>query len=98
LQLSEGKWSFGVGFGVKQREGVVVAYSGQYELTGARPDAVHRRGSLVVKNRKGKVLFAMANGTEKHYCGLFKGFPNYQGPLCKSDATGAFYRYWAGLG
>jgi hypothetical protein len=102
LQLSEGKWSFEVGFGVKQREGLVVSYSGQYELAGARPEAVHRRGSLVVKNRKGKGLFAMVSGTEKQYCGLFKGFSNYQGHLCKSDAAGAhasaFCRYWAGSG
>jgi hypothetical protein len=102
LQLSEGKWSFGVEFGVKQREGLAIAYSSQYELTGARPDAVHRRGSRVVKNRKGKGLFAFVSGTEKQYCRLFKGFSKHQGPLCKSDTAGAcagaFYQYWAGSG
>jgi hypothetical protein len=98
LQLNEGEWSFGVEFGVKQREGLAVANSGQYELVGARPVAVHRRGSRVVKNRKGKGLFAIVSGTEKQYCGLFKGFSNHQGPLCKSDTAGAFCRYWAGSG
>jgi hypothetical protein len=102
LQLSEGKWSFGVEFGVKQREGLAVAYSSQYKLAGARPIAVHRRGSRVVKNRKGKGLFAIVSGTEKQYCRLFKDFSNHQGPLCKSDAAGtrggAFCRYWAGSG
>jgi hypothetical protein len=56
LQLSEGKWSSGVEFGVKQREGLAIAYSGQYELAGARLVAVHRRGLQVVKNRKGRGL------------------------------------------
>jgi hypothetical protein len=77
LQLSEGKWSFKVEFGVKQREGLAVAYSGQYELTGAQPIAIHRRGSRVVKNRMGKGLFAIVNGTEKQYCRLLKGFSNH---------------------
>jgi hypothetical protein len=54
LQLSEGKWSFRVEFGVKQREGLVV---------GARPVAVHRRGSRVVKNRKGRGLFVTVSDT-----------------------------------
>jgi hypothetical protein len=61
LQLSEGKWTLGVEFGVKQREGLAVAYSGQYELAGARPVAVHHRGSQVVKKRKGKGLFAIVS-------------------------------------
>jgi hypothetical protein len=74
LQLSKGKWSFGVEFGVKQRKGLAVAYSGQYELVGARSVAIHRRGSWVVKNRKGKGLFAFVSGTKKQYCGLFKSF------------------------
>jgi hypothetical protein len=56
LQLSERKWSSGVEFVVKQREGLAVAYSSQYELTGARPVVVHRRGSRLVKNRKGRGL------------------------------------------
>jgi hypothetical protein len=37
-------------------EGLAIAYSGQYELAGARPVAVHRRGSRGVKNRKGRGL------------------------------------------
>jgi hypothetical protein len=102
LQLSEGKWSFRVEFGVKQREGLVVAYSDQYELAGAHPIAVHHRGSRVVKNRKGKGLFAIVCGTKKQYCRLLKGFSNHEGPLCKSDAAGAregaFFWYWAGSG
>jgi hypothetical protein len=63
LQLSEGKWSVRVEFGVKQRGGLVVAYSGQYELAEARPVAVHRRGSRVVKNRKGRGLFVIVSDT-----------------------------------
>jgi hypothetical protein len=46
----------GVELGVKQRKGLAVAYSGQYELTGARLVAVHRRGPDVVKKKKGKGL------------------------------------------
>jgi hypothetical protein len=65
LQLSEGKWSFRVEFGVKQREGLAVANSGQYELAGARPVDVRRRGSRVVKNRKGKGLFENVSDTTK---------------------------------
>jgi hypothetical protein len=65
LQLSEGKWSFSVEFGVKQREGLAVAYSGQYELAGARPVVVHSRGSRVVKNRKGRGLFVIVSDTTK---------------------------------
>jgi hypothetical protein len=64
LQLSEGKWSFGVEFGVKQREALAIAYSGQYELAGARPVAVHDRGSRVVKNRKGRGLTGNLSETE----------------------------------
>jgi hypothetical protein len=65
LQLSEGKWSCRVEFGVKQREELVVAYSGQYELAGARPVAVRRQGSRVVKNRKGRGLFENVSDTNK---------------------------------
>jgi hypothetical protein len=79
LQLSEGKWSSGVEFGVQQREELAVAYFGQYELAGARPVAVHHRGSRVVKNRKGRGLFKIVSDT-KQYCRLFKGFSNHQGP------------------
>jgi hypothetical protein len=74
LQLSEGKWSVRVEFGVKQREGLVVAYSGQYELVGARPDAVHRRGSRVVKNRKGRGLFVIVSDTRNSTVGSSKVF------------------------
>jgi hypothetical protein len=63
LQLSEGKWSFRVEFGVKQREGLAIAYFSQYELGGARPVAVHRRGSQVVKYRKGRGLFVIVSDT-----------------------------------
>jgi hypothetical protein len=52
LQLSEEKWSFRVEFGVQQREGLAVAYSGQYKLAGARSATVRRRGSRVVKKKK----------------------------------------------
>ena len=65
MQLSEGKWSFRVEFGVKQREGLAVAYYGQYELAGARPIAVRRWGSRVVKNRKGRGLFENVSDTTK---------------------------------
>jgi hypothetical protein len=64
LQLSKGKWSSWVEFGVKQRKGLAVAYSGQYELAGARPTAVHCRGSRVVKNRKGRGLTGDVSETE----------------------------------
>jgi hypothetical protein len=66
LQLSEGKWSFRVEFGVKQRAGLAVAYSGQYGLAGARPIAVHRRGSRLVKNRKGRGLFVIISDTRNN--------------------------------
>jgi hypothetical protein len=61
LQLSERKWSFRVEFGFKQREELVVAYSGQYEHVGARPVAVHRWGSWVVKNRNERGLFVIVS-------------------------------------
>jgi hypothetical protein len=64
LQLSDGKWSVRVEFGVKQREGLAVAYYGQYELAGARPVVVHRRGSRGVKNRKGRGLTGDVSETE----------------------------------
>ena len=64
MQLSEGKWSVRVEFGVKQREGLVVVYSGQYELAGARPVAVHRRGSWGVRNRMGRGLTGDVSETE----------------------------------
>jgi hypothetical protein len=52
LQLSEGKWSVRVKFGVKQREGLAVVYSGWYKLAGARPVVVRRRGPRVVKKKE----------------------------------------------
>ena len=52
-----------VEFGVQQRGGLAVAYSGQYKLAEARPVAVHRRGSRVVKNRKGRGLFVIVSDT-----------------------------------
>jgi uncharacterized protein YeaC (DUF1315 family) len=64
LQLSEGKWSSGVELGVKQMKELVVAYSGQYNLAGARPVAIHRQGSQVVKNRKGRGLTGNVSETE----------------------------------
>jgi hypothetical protein len=66
LQLSEGKWSVRVEFGVKQREGLVVAYSSQYELAEARPVTVHCRGLRVVKNRKGRGLFVIISDTRNN--------------------------------
>jgi hypothetical protein len=63
LQLIEGKWSSGVELGVKQRKGLVVAYSGQYKLIRARAVAIHRRGSQVVKNRKRRGLIGNVSET-----------------------------------
>jgi hypothetical protein len=65
LQLSEGKWSFEVEFGVKQRKGLAIAYSCQNELAGARLVAVHRRGPGVVKKKKGKGLSVNVSDTSK---------------------------------
>jgi hypothetical protein len=65
---------FRVEFGVKQREGLVVAYFGQYELAGARPVAVHRRGSRVVKNRKGRGLFIIVSDTRNSTTDSLKVF------------------------
>jgi hypothetical protein len=53
LQLSEGKWSFRVEFGVQQRGGLAVAYSSQHKFAGARSGAVRRRGPRVVKKKEG---------------------------------------------
>jgi hypothetical protein len=69
-----------VEFGVKQREGLVVAYSGQYELTRARPVAVHHWGSRVVKNRKGRGLFVIVSDTRNNTADSSKVFSNHQGP------------------
>jgi hypothetical protein len=80
LQLTEGKWSVRVEFGVKQREGLVVAYFGQYELTGARLVAVHHWGSRVVKNRKGRGLFVIVSDTRNSTADSSKVFSNHQGP------------------
>jgi hypothetical protein len=52
MQLSEGKWLVRVKFGVKQREGLAIAYSGRYKLAGARLVAVRHRGPRVVKKKK----------------------------------------------
>jgi hypothetical protein len=65
LQLSEGKWSFRVEFGVQQREGLVVAYSSQYKLAGARPATVRRRGPRVGKKKKMKGLSAFVSDSNK---------------------------------
>jgi hypothetical protein len=65
LQLSEGKWSFKVEFGVQQRGGLAVAYSSQYKLAGARPTAVRRRGPGVVKRKKERDLDANVSETKQ---------------------------------
>jgi hypothetical protein len=65
LQLSEGKWSFRVEFGVQQRGGLAVAYSGQYKLAGAQPGAVRRRGPRVVKRKKREGLSASVSETRE---------------------------------
>jgi hypothetical protein len=64
LKLSEGKWSSRVEFGVQQRGRLAVAYSGHYKLAGARPSAVHRGGSRVVKKKK-KGLSAFVSDSNK---------------------------------
>jgi hypothetical protein len=56
----------GVKLSVSQARALVVAYSGQYELAGARPIAIHDRGSWVVKNRKGKGLTGNVSETENN--------------------------------
>jgi hypothetical protein len=65
LQLSEGKWSFRVEFGVQQREGLVIAYSSQYKHAGAWPATVRRRGSRVVKRKKKKGISAFVSDSNK---------------------------------
>jgi hypothetical protein len=54
-----------VEFGLQQRGGLAVAYSGQYKLAGARPGAVRRRGLRVVKRKKKKGLFAFVSDSKK---------------------------------
>ena len=54
-----------VEFGVKQRKGLAVAYSGQNELTEARLVAVYCRGPGVVKKKKGKCLGVNVSDTSK---------------------------------
>jgi hypothetical protein len=65
LQLSEGKWSVRVKFGVKQREGLAIAYSGRYKLAGARPVAVRCRGPRVVKKKKEDGLSAFVSDSNE---------------------------------
>jgi hypothetical protein len=92
LQLSEGKWSFRVEFGVKQREGLAIAYSGQYELIGARPVAIHRQGSQVVKNRKGRGLFVIVSDTRNSIADSLKVFQITRVP---GEKLAARTRAWA---
>ena len=54
-----------VEFGVKQRKGLVVAYSGQYEFAGDRLVVVHRRGPDVVKKQKRRGLGVNVSGTNE---------------------------------
>jgi hypothetical protein len=55
----------GVKLSVNQARALAVAHSGQYELVGAWPVAVHDRGSRVVKNRKRRCLTGDVSETEK---------------------------------
>jgi hypothetical protein len=64
----------GVKLSVSQARALVVAYSGKYELAGARPIAVHCRGSRVVKNRKGRGLFEIVSETRNSIAGSSKVF------------------------
>jgi hypothetical protein len=82
-----------VEFGVKQREGLVVAYSGQYELAGARHVVVHRRGSRVVNNRKGRGLFEIVSDTRNSTADSSKVFQITRVPgekLAERARAGAF--------
>jgi hypothetical protein len=49
MQLIEGLGSPGLELGVKQRRGLVVAFSGQYEFAGDVLVVVHRRGPSAAK-------------------------------------------------
>jgi hypothetical protein len=53
-----------VKFGVKQREGLAVAYSGRYKLAGARPATVHRRGPRVVKKKEEGISAFVSDSNE----------------------------------
>jgi hypothetical protein len=54
-----------VQLGVKQRKGLAVTYSGQYEFVGDRLVAVHRRGPDVVKKQKRRGLGVNVSGTSE---------------------------------
>jgi hypothetical protein len=98
LQLSEGKWSVRVEFSIKQREGLAVAYFDQYELSGAWPVAVHRRGSRIVKNRKGRGLFVIVSDTRNSIADSSKVFQITRVPgekLAARTRAGAFRLSWA---
>jgi hypothetical protein len=88
----------GVELSVSQARALAVVYSSQYELAGARPVAVHDRGSRVVKNRKGRGLTRDVSETKKKLVGVFTSCSNSQGSLCKNASAGAFCLYWAGSG
>jgi hypothetical protein len=49
VQLIEGLGSSGLELGVKQRRGLAVVFSGQYEFAGDVLVAVHRRGHGAAK-------------------------------------------------
>jgi hypothetical protein len=74
LQLIKGKRLLWVKLSVSQARALAVAYSGQYEPAGARPVAVHCRGSRIVKNRKGRGLFEIVSDTRNSTAGSSKVF------------------------
>jgi hypothetical protein len=78
----------GVKLSVSQARALAVAYSGQNELTGARPVAVHDRGSRVVKNRKARGLCADVSETEKQLRGFFTNFFQMSGSSVLTQLCG----------
>jgi hypothetical protein len=65
LQLIEGKRLSGVELGVSQARAPAIAYLGWYRLAGARLVAIHRRGSGVVKKKKGDGLGVNVSDTSE---------------------------------
>jgi hypothetical protein len=55
VQLIEGKRVLDVELGINQIRTPAIVCLGQYRFAGARPAAVRRRGSRVVKKREGPI-------------------------------------------